>query len=147
MNEIQKILCERLDGKIKMRIERHTNAMMRSIQYASDKKTKYWKATKKLGWDFQSLELLCSIISFFQHVISPLSTVANSETKVGLGQSIPLMYGGKIKIDDTNNENIKKTIEAFDKTCVQLRIDRYWLCARHGDDLLYLIGRGYWNDN
>jgi hypothetical protein len=141
MSTVYDTLIKRLDPALRVTIQRRTDAMMRQIDYLRENGNTELIFIQTRGWTKPRLEILCSLNSFYQIVIGPLASSARRETRIGLGQKIPIKYGEEIVFDASRSREIRAVHSAFLALVQTTNLPNKFLHANHADDLIFEISR------
>jgi hypothetical protein len=132
-------LIRRLDGPVRATIDRRADAMMRQIAYLSEINDRRLVFVSRRGWTLDRLAVLCSLNSFYQTVIGPLASSARRETRIGLGERIPINYGEEIRFDGERAAEMRALHSAFLRLVGATGLPNTFLHANHADDLIFIL--------
>jgi len=139
MNKIINILTKNLEPKLKKMIQDRVEIMMRGIRFLKERDSKYLNFILENGWTLSKLEVICSLNSFYQFVLGPLTSSAIINIKSKIGQEKAILYGEDYRFDRKRASYIIEVNNAFKSILSNLEINFWWLQANHVEDLIYQI--------
>jgi len=141
MSTVYKTLIKPLDPELRLTIQQRTDSMMRQIDYLEEHENSELAFIQQRGWTTSRLNVLCYLNSFYQIVIGSLASSARAETRIGLGERIPIKYGEEIRFDKERSAQIRAVHTAFLDVVRQTNLPDRFLHANHTDDLVFEISR------
>lgn len=135
------VLTEDLEMEVRVAIERRAEAMARTIGFLKDRQDENLTYLLHRGWSTESIEIICSLLSFYQSVLGPLMSSTRETPVSGIGRSIPIRYGNTQLFDELEAESIKEAYWEFEAIISTLNISFWWLQANRADDLVYKMRR------
>jgi hypothetical protein len=136
---VYETLTKGLDRPIRLTIERRVEAMMRQIGYLAEVSDERLGFLQQRGWTHDRLAALCTLNSFYQIVVGPLASSARGETRIGLGDRLPIEYGDEIRFDSKRSAEMRALHIGFMDLVAATRLPFNFLHANHADDLIFTL--------
>jgi hypothetical protein len=139
MHRILRALTSELDHDTRATILTRVDNLMRGVRYEAARNTQVYRDAKNARWTVDRVEVICCLNAFYQVVLGPLAAATRSDLQVGLVRDIPIQYGDKIRVTNTDAASIRQCHAQFMMMTQQLRIDFWCLQSAHSKDLLYRL--------
>lgn len=117
--KILNTLTNNLEGDTRRQIFRRYDAFIRQLEYLKSQNDQKIIILREDGWSDNKFKVIFALNSFYQEVIGPLSSSAQSDRATGLGSQIPIVYGSMVKFTSSRSNKIQEAYNDF----IQLAYD------------------------
>ena len=139
MNIVLREVWPGLDWELRDAIQRRIQAMTRDLAYMRSKGDPAMLKIERKGWSAERLEMLCSLNSYYQLVLSPMASAAVPSLPRGL--RMPISYGTRLVLDQYLRQRLDAAHSKFLDMMLRLRVDQRWLIQNSAGDLVFQIAR------
>lgn len=145
MSKILDVLCMNLPFESRRLISRKVETMLRDFAFIKETKKDTINIVFSKGWSAEKLEVLFSLMSFYQVVIGPLNGLSIQYSKSRkMFESI--RYGASVEIDIEMVRVLQGVCNKFKEIVDKFDIGDYVFSISNADDLIYKIARGDGNE-
>lgn len=141
MNTVLTHLSKGLDWKTRTNLNARAEGLMRAVRYEAEKQSPSYTSATAAGWTMSRIDILCSLNAFYQIVLGPLASVSRGNVRAGLVRDVPIAYGTKVRITQTDGDLLHECHQQFTSLTKRFGIDFWCLQSAHGQDLLYRLGQ------
>ena len=146
MHDLMSVLTKELDHKTKLLMSRRMDLMLSQIKHLRVTDENKFKMLSEKKWDFKRIETICILNSFYQLVLAPLESLLIN-TRVNLGNVIPINYGMATTFDKNSKTNIDDMVRFFYEIIDSAGIRKKWLESRHASDMIYFMAKDILKDD
>jgi len=139
MNEILKLLTQKMEHPLKQAIQRRVDILMSSVKFEKERQGEMFVKAFELGWNLERIEIICCLNAFYQVVLGPLASSSRPEVGAGLLTEHPISYGTKMKFTLDESNEISECHDSFSYIMQHHGIDYWCLQASYAQDILYRL--------
>jgi hypothetical protein len=137
---LRQILADGLEAKVRRQYERIVEAMLRDLAYLAHTADPVFLRARDRGWTAERVQVVLAINAFHRTIMGPLEAAFGVELKVGLGRSLPIVYGRTLQIDTKRGAPTRKALAAYHRLLDELGFSAAWLSMTRVSDVLFSMG-------
>jgi len=141
VQQILIILTKGLAHEVRQQIVRRVEDMCPHLTFLKQKQDPNWKYVRGKGWSRSHLEVVCCLNAFYQVVLGPLASSARGDVPLGLGETVPILYGEDLRFDRTRSRTVRQAYDAFLRMMSEFDVQREYLTASYADDVVFQIAK------
>lgn len=141
MKTILDTLTKQMDWEVKEQVYHRYEALVRQYEYLVERQNEHLLFTFKNGWFADKYKGLFALNSFYQIVIGPLASSTRGVSKIGIGSSIPIIYGKSVRFNARRNSVINKTYLDYISLVNGVGFKEWWLNSNQASDAVYQIAK------
>lgn len=141
MHFVLNLLVGKMEREVKNQCERRYEALVRQYNYLVEKQNEHLMFTYSNGWFSERYKALFAFNSFYQIVLGPLASSSRGVSEIGIGSTIPIIYGSVIKFYEARNRKINKAYIDFNVLIYESGMDEWWLNLNQASDIVFQIAK------
>ena len=132
-------LYERPRSDVRAVLDRRVAAMIRHLDYLEAAEVDTYELVRETGWTPAMLASVVGLNSFYQVVLSPLSSWARDDSPAGLVDDFPVSYGTRLRFDRGSRVRVRIMMSEFWSLVGESGIPAVAVEANQADDLVQAL--------